>query len=194
MTRAGLIEALQRKAAEDVAALWRDARAAAEQLRLDAARAIEEQRRALAEQAAVTARRLDRAAAAQVEREVRDARTVAASALAERLYALALAELPRLGTERQATLFAALAAELPSLAWQRLRVNPADEQAARRLFPNSEVECDGAIGGGLEAEADGGRIRVNNTLAARLENAWPDLLPGLVASIFAESQGHGTAA
>jgi vacuolar-type H+-ATPase subunit E/Vma4 len=194
VTRAGLIEALQRKAAEDVEALWRDARAEADRLRLEAARGIEEQRRAAAEQAAAAAGRLARAVAAQAERDVRDSRTDAASALATRLYGLARAELPRLAAERRGTLFAALTAELPSLAWQKLRVNPADESAARRQFPQAEVDGDPTVAGGVDAEADSGRIRVNNTLDARLETAWPDILPGLIASILTESADHGTPA
>jgi hypothetical protein len=191
VTRAGLIDALQRKAAEDVDALWRDARAAADQLRLDAAREIEEQRRAGAQQVAATARRLEWAAMTDARRAARDRRMSAASALGARLHGLARAALPRLRAERPDTLFTGLAAELPALAWQNLRVNPADEPLARRLFPQAQVTRDATVAGGVDAEADSGRIRVDNTLEARLETAWDDLLPGLIARIFAESPEHG---
>jgi hypothetical protein len=97
----------------------------------------------------------------------------AAIALAERLHGLALAELPHLRAQNPERLFSALAAELPALAWQKVRVNPADDALARQHFPQAHVECDTQISGGMETEAEGGRIRVNNTLEARLETVWP---------------------
>jgi vacuolar-type H+-ATPase subunit E/Vma4 len=42
----------------------------------------------------------------------------------------------------------------------------------------------------MEVEAEAGRIRVSNTLEARLATAWPDVLPGLIAKVLAESSSH----
>jgi len=109
-------------------------------------------------------------------------------------YQAAIAGNPRLRKAGAEAGFAALAAELPASEWRRLRVNPADESAARRLFPMAEVEGEPTIAGGLRAEADGGRIAVDNSLEARLETAWPDLLPGLIRSIDTESSDHRPAA
>jgi len=38
----------------------------------------------------------------------------------------------------------------------------------------------------METEAEGGRIRVYNTLEVRLETVWPELLSGLIATILSE--------
>ncbi len=186
MSRAGLIQALQQGTAEETAALWRDTRAEADKLRLDAAREIDAGRLATAQQVAAEAQRTEQAAIAAAEREGGDIRVSARIALAERLHGLALAELPHLRAQAAEKLFSALAAELPALAWQKVRVNPADEALARQHFPQAQVECDTAISGGMETEAEGGRIRVNNTLEARLETFWPELVSGLIATILAE--------
>ena len=187
MSRAGLIQALQRGAAEDTARLWSDATAEADKLRLEAAREIDAERLATAQQAAATARQIEQAATAAAEREARDIRMSAAIALAERLHGLALAELPNLRAQNPEGLFSALAAELPALAWRKVRVNPADEILARQHLPQAQVECDTQISGGMETEAEGGRIRVNNTLEARLESAWPELLSGLITTILRDT-------
>jgi len=190
VSRAGLIQTLQQGAAEDTAALWRDARAEADKLRLEAAREIDAERLATAQQVAATGQRIEQAATAAAEREARDIRMSAAIALAERLHGLALAELPKLRAQNPERLFSALAAELPTLAWQKVRVNPADETLARQHFPQARVECDAQISGGMETEVEGGRIRVNNTLEARLETVWPELLSGLIATILPEASDH----
>lgn len=189
-----MIQTLQQRAAEDVAALWRDARAEAEQRRLEATREIDAERLASAQHVAVTAQQVEQAAIADAERDARDLRMAAAIALAERLHGLARVELLNLRTPRPERLFAALAAELPARPWQKVRVNPADEALARQRFPETQVECDAHISGGMEAEAEGGRIRVNNTLEARLEAVWPEVLSGLIATILAEVSHDQSAA
>jgi vacuolar-type H+-ATPase subunit E/Vma4 len=190
VSRAALIDDLRRKAAEDAEAVWRDAKAAAEKVRLEAARQIDEQRASVTADCAATARRLEEAATAEAERKARDIRVTASTTLADRLRGLAGAELERIRQEGTARLFATLASELPVLRWQRVRVNPADRQIARALFPEAEIECDAGIAGGMAVETEEGRIRVSNTLETRLETAWPDILPGLVADILEEFPDH----
>jgi vacuolar-type H+-ATPase subunit E/Vma4 len=187
VSRAGLIQTLQQGATEETAALWGDARAEADKLRLEAAREIDAERLATAQQVAATAQRIEQAETAAAEREARDIRMSARIALAERLHGLALAELPNLRAQNPERLFSALAAELPALAWQKVRVNPADESLAREHFPQAHVERDTQISGGMETEAEGGRIRVNNTLEARLETVWPELLSRLIVTILPEA-------
>ena len=194
MSRAALIEDLRRKAAEDAEAVWRDAKAEAEKARLDAAREIEEQRTSVAAEVAATARRLEEAGTAEAERNAREIRMTAATTLANRLHGLARAELASFRQQGAERLFAALSAELPPVPWQRVRVSPADQPLARARFPEAVVECDASIAGGMAVEAEEGRIRVGNTLETRLESAWPDILPGLVADILEESPGHRPAA
>jgi vacuolar-type H+-ATPase subunit E/Vma4 len=190
VSREGLIQTLQQEAAEDTAALWSRARAESDKLRLEAAREIDAERLAAAQQVAAAARRMEQAATAAADREARDIRMSTRIELAERLHGLARAELPNVRAQNAEKLFRALAAELPALEWQKVRVNPADETFARQLLPQAQVECDTRISGGMETEAEGGRIRVNNTLEARLETAWPELLSGLMAAILREASGH----
>lgn len=194
MSRVALIEDLRRKAAEDSEALWRDAKAEAEKYRLEAAREIEDRRSGDSARRAATARRLEEAAASLAQREAREILAKAATALADRLRALARAELERIRQQGADDLFEALASELPDRQWQRVHVNPADQQRARARFPRADVVCDAGIAGGMAVEAEDGRIRVSNTLEARLETAWPDILPGLVEGILAETADHRTAA
>jgi vacuolar-type H+-ATPase subunit E/Vma4 len=194
VSRAALIEDLRRKAAEDSEALWRDAKAEAEKCRLEAAREIEDRRARDSAQGAVTVRRLEEAAASRAQREAREILAKAATALAERLRGHARAELGRFRQEGADGLFEALATELPHRQWQRVSVNPADQQLARARFPQAEIVCNAGIAGGMVVEAEEGRIRVTNTLEARLETAWPDILPGLVEGILAETPDHRTAA
>ena len=193
MSRAGLIEALRRNAAQEADALWRDARAEADKRRLQTDREVEAQRVAIARQSASAAQRFERSAITEAELQAQDIRSRAVAELSERLYRLATAELRRLREQQGEGLFDVLAAELPALAWQRARVNPADETLARRAFPQAHIECDGVISGGMEVEAQDGRIRVSNTLETRLEEAWPELLPDLTAAVCPESSAHRTA-
>ena len=194
MSRAGLIQTLRQGAAEEQAALWNDARGEADRVRLEAAAEIDAQRRAAEAQTAATVRRIEQEATGTAEREARDLRMSARIALAEKLKALAIAELPNLRTQNPEELFVALTAELPAYAWRKVRVNPADEAYARTRFPQAQIECDARISGGMEAEAEGGRIRVNNTLDARLETAWPELLSDLIAAILPETSDHESSA
>jgi len=190
MSRAALIESLQRQAAEDAEAVWREAKADAEKYRHEMAQVLEQERTQSHQTSAATARRLEEAATVEAQHRAREITVNAAIALAERLHRLALAELARLRIEDAEQFFVALARELPTHAWQTVRVNPADQDRARQNFPGADVVCDEAITGGMEVEAEAGRIRVSNTLEARLATAWPDVLPGLIANILAESFSH----
>jgi vacuolar-type H+-ATPase subunit E/Vma4 len=194
MGRAALVESLRARAAEDVQALWRDVRASAEAYRAELSGELVKQQDRDASAAAMAAARLEEDALVEARHRAREVRAQAALEVAGRLHDLALAELPRLRREGGAALFGALAGELPRCEWSRVTVNPADRELARTRFPQAEVRCDERICGGLEAEADSGRIRVSNTLETRLATAWPDILAGLVAGLLPASDSHGTAA
>jgi len=193
MGREALIESLRNRATEDVEALWRDVRAQAEAYRLELAHALERQRVREAQAAAALERQLQDDATAEARHRAREIRTQAVLVLADRLYRLAIMQLPTMRVANGLELFQALARELPQRDWQRVRVNPADREAASERFPSAEVVCDPAICGGLHVEADGGRIRVSNTLETRLETAWPDVLPRLINDLPGEPDGHRTA-
>ena len=194
MSREALIDSLRAKAAEDAEAIWRDARADAEKCRREMAQSLERRREERLQAAAAVARRLDDEATAAAQHLAREMRTNAAIVLADRLQQVARTELPALRGEAPERLFAALANELPDREWQRVTVNRADRDLARQRFPRAEIVCDEAVTGGMEVEAEQGRIRVSNSLETRLATAWPDLLPALIQDVLAQSHGHPPAA
>lgn len=178
-----LIDALRREGAEKAAAIRKEAETEAEALRRQTAERIDSLRAEYARRSEAACAAIRRDILAEAERKARQLRLTAEHSLATRLLELARKALPGLRDERQGETFAALAAELPPLQWGRVRVNPADEAMARRLFADAEIETDAAAVGGMEAEASGGRFRVVNTLEKRLERGWPELLPRLLAAI-----------
>jgi len=100
--------------------------------------------------------------------------------LDEQAQQLAANWLAKLATDTQRTaLFEALAAELPKGEWQELRVAAGDERNARRRFPKARVLVDAETVCGLQAEAAGGRIQIDNRLETRLRRAWPELMTRL---------------
>ncbi len=187
MSQAALIEALRHKGERDAEALWEDARARALARKDDSARAIEQRRSEIEQEMEAIAKGFERAGAAEAQHAARRIRLTASTALAGRLLSLALTSLPKFRDEQYEQRFAALAGELPPRAWQRVRVNPADQRLAETHFPQAQVACDEAIVGGAEVETEDGRIRISNTLETRLRTAWPDILPGLIHHIFEEA-------
>ncbi|HSP16561.1 MAG TPA: V-type ATP synthase subunit E [Thermoanaerobaculia bacterium] len=178
-----LTQALRRKAKEDAEAVWQKARADAESHRAAKARAYEEQRARAAEQLAAVSAELARRANSDAERGARRILATSKAALSDRLYRLAV---ETLGGLRDSELFEALAAELPARVWERVRVHPADQSIALKLFPRAEVVCDPGIAGGMDVEVEQGRVRIINTLEARLQAAWPEILPALMKDVLEE--------
>ena len=183
-----LIEAITREGEEKIAELRREAGAEGERIRTSAAAGIEVVREEASRRlAAATAEAMGEAEVRGVE-EGRRIRTEAEQALAERLYRLARCSLGRLRVDPD-RLFTLLAAELPAADWERVAVNPADRAVAGRTFPGAAIVDEPAITGGCEAEAEGGRIRIVNTLEKRLERGWPELLPEIVRSLTGDGEG-----
>lgn len=187
MGREALLQSLRAKAEEDRAALWRDARRAADELRAELAQRADQEREARAAALATLRRAIDDEAEATATRRRRERDAAVAVALVEHCRQLAVEELARLRDELGDEAFLRLAAELPALDWQHVAVNPADEALARSRFPQARVSCDPSIHGGLDVATRDDRIRVSNTLDTRLATAWPDLLPRLLADL-----RHGT--
>lgn len=103
--------------------------------------------------------------------------------LAKRLHERARASIGKLREERYESFFRELAAESMGIAWSEVRVNPADAELAARHFHPAVIATDPAITGGFEAATPGGEITWINTLERRLDRAWPDLLPRMVAEL-----------
>lgn len=194
MARTELIESLRDAASRDVQALWDEARSAAVCRRAELDAALEQEQRRLDESLAAEVRAVGLQAGADAEQGARAARAAATVRLADRLLALACGELPTLAAESRGAAFGALAAELPPCRWQLVRVNPGDAALAADHFPEAAVETDPAISGGMEVACEDGRIAVSNSLETRLANAWPDLLPGVLAEIAETGSNHGRTA
>ncbi|MCM2358106.1 MAG: V-type ATP synthase subunit E [Geobacteraceae bacterium] len=183
-----LIEALRKEGDEKCAAIRREAEAESERIVSAAAAEIGRLREEYARRRADACAAETAAILAEAASRGRLVRLAAESALAERVYGLACGALPLLREEEYGALFAALARELPPCQWETVRVNPADEQLARSLFPRAAVITDGALVGGFEVTAAEGGMRVVNTLEKRLERGWPELLPGLFKDIYKSAE------
>jgi len=192
--RTALIDSLREKAAEDAEAAWTAVRDEADGLRAGFSAALDQERTRLSGLAGAEARRRGEQQLAEARRQARALRMEAAVRLAAQLRQLAEEELPALGRQGGEQLFKQLAGELPPRSWENVRVHPADATLAQARFPDAGLTSDDSISGGLEVTAEDGRVRLANTLEARLDAAWPDLLPELVAEVFATAGEHGSAA
>jgi V/A-type H+-transporting ATPase subunit E len=176
-----LIDSLKKEGDEKVLGIWREAEeeagriCAGVSLRLGAARRKADEDRSGDE----NLRRL----LLEAETRARLVRLASADKLSRRLYARAVESLPVLRTQQYEAVFERLALGLPAADWQIVRVNPADKERAGKLFPRARIVTDISIAGGMDVEAEEGRIRVINTLEKRLERIWPRLLPELLADV-----------
>lgn len=178
-----LKRALVREAEERIRGLWSGAEAEIAELRDALA-----ERNHLAD--SESARKREKALATlraesqQRSTEIRRRACLEAEArLLERLQGLARELLPALVAEQRGRWFAALAEELPDHAWQDVRVHPDDRQQAEKLFLKAVVKADDDIAGGLIVHGEAGRVRVDNSLAKRLERLWPELISRLIGRI-----------
>lgn len=178
-----LLAALRHEGEKKASAIREEAEAEAARLKAEAAGRLEELRKRHAQEQAAAGEAEACAILAEAERSVRRIRLSATERLAQRLGKLALALLPTLRGAKGVELLNRLAAELPPREWEKLKVNPADLEQAKALFPSAFIEGDPEVCGGLVAWAKGGELLVVNTLEKRLERAWPELLPLLLKEV-----------
>ncbi len=119
-------------------------------------------------------------------------RLVSEDRLSERLYVLAVSSLHLLREDGNGDIFQRLALEIPSFEWDSVKVSQNDLDIAKEFFRGAEIVADSNITGGMEAEAGEGRVRVANTFEKRLERAWPQMLPGLIADLKKEVMDDGS--
>lgn len=189
MGHESLLQALRRKGEEKAREIWERAEVEAARLRAEAARQIKERRSRAGREQAEAAAEVSRSLRREAERQVQALRLEVRNVLADRLHQAAKETLVQLRGRNYPELYATLAEELPPFSWSRVRVNPADEDLARKYFPEAEIVCDPNISAGMEVEGDQGRIRLDNTLEKRLERAWERILPALLEDLFREVEG-----
>lgn len=190
---------------ELIASLRADARERIRQKRIEAERQAEEFSQMLTRKREERRREYDARLTAEVRRdragiisrarlEARKILLGAERKLLDRLRALALKSLRELREGGGEELLAALSAELPALHWETVRINAADEAAARNLFPESQIIVDDSISGGVDVATGENRIRVNNTLEIRLKRHWEGMLRPLLDEIHQQgSEFHDAA-
>lgn len=174
MALADILRAMEQEVEEQIARLQEQAAAAAAQIRAQAeseAEVIRERHRRemLLPLQHERARRLNRA-------RLEALRTI--SRARETLFAEALAcARERLAQLRADPAYAKILRALTQEALAQLddavilRADPRDEKILREFLPQVEIEADLQTWGGVEARTGDGRIRVVNTLEARLEQA-----------------------
>lgn len=185
-----LIESLRKEADDKIREIRREAEKEAERIRADISLRLE-------------ALKQDNAAGKSSEEEsakvILDAQNRARiisltseESLSARLYSLAVSSLRIMRQQRYEDIFQKLVLELPSSVWQKVRINPDDTELAKKFIPDAEMITDSNIAGGMEVEAEGGSVRIVNTLEKRLERSWHLMLPALIDDIYREVTGNGT--
>lgn len=127
------------------------------------------------------------------QNRVRMIRLSSEDRLSSRLYSLAASSLHMLRIQGYGDIFHRLVLELPSHVWRNVRINPEDSGLAQKFFPDAEIIPDSNVTGGMEVEAEGGGVRIINTLEKRVERAWPLMLPLLMNDIHRKVTENGTA-
>ena len=176
--------ALLREAENRARSLWQTAEAVVEERR----RAVEKE---ISRNESEATKRLEEAAEAErkailfsAQQKADDRRLRATADLCERIKKLADRLLPQLAVQEGPALWTALLNELPDIAWGTVWVCPEDKSLAEQSLPGVRITEQSGLGGGLVVATMDGRIKVDNSLLCRLNRAWPDLLPKLIAEVY----------
>jgi len=185
-----LIESLRKGGDDKIRLLWKEAESEADAIRADTVRKVAETREKHEKRLAAAADEAQGNVLSEAESEARALRLRAERTLAERFFSLALSQLKELRNDNYGNVFTMLAGEIPGLQWEKIRVSQQDSETAQHLFPESHIESDTGISGGLEAVSNDGKIRIINTFEKRLERAWEGILPLLIKDLYRESVTH----
>jgi V/A-type H+-transporting ATPase subunit E len=186
MSSKELIESLRRSGDEKIRLLTQEAEQEAGAVRTTATARIEGLRKRYADQLSAATGEETIRALAEAANRARALKLAAEKVLSERLLSASRTALQQLRDARYPAIFEKMVLELPSLAWNLVRVHPADVNLARKYFPEAEIVPVEAISGGIDVTIRDGTIRVINTLEKRLERAWNELLPPMVKDAYRE--------
>ncbi len=186
MSSKELIESLRRSGDEKIRLLRQEAEQEAGTVRTTATARIEGLRKRYADQLSTATGEETIRALAEAANRARALKLAAEKVLSERLLSASRAALQQLRGATYPAIFEKMVLELPSLAWNLVRVHPADVNLARKYFPEAEIVPVETISGGVDVTIRDGTIRVINTLEKRLERAWNELLPPMVKDAYRE--------
>ncbi len=186
MSSRELIESLRRSGDEKIRLLRQEAEQEAEAARKAATARLGEERKRYADRLSAATGEETIRALAEAGNKARTLRLAAEKVLSERLLSAARAAVHQLRGPMYPALFEKMVLELPSLAWNLVRVNPADVSLAKKYFPDAEIVPVETISGGVDVTIRDGTIRVINTLEKRLDRAWNELLPLMVRDAYRE--------
>jgi V/A-type H+-transporting ATPase subunit E len=186
MSSKELIESLRRSGDEKIRLLRQEAEQEAGAVRTTATARIEGLRKRYADQLSAATGEETIRALAEAANRARALKLAAEKVLSERLLSSSRAALQQLRGATYPAIFEKMVLELPSLAWNLVRVHPADVNLARKYFPEAEIVPVETITGGIDVTIRDGTIRVINTLEKRLERAWNELLPPMVKDAYRE--------
>ncbi|PLX79614.1 MAG: hypothetical protein C0615_02210 [Desulfuromonas sp.] len=183
MGREELARALRQKGEQEI-----------ESLRKKAESEVEDYRRQREQETARQVLTCDREAEHCAEQECRQlawrtlkrTRKIRLRALKEidlRLRQLARDELTRLDAKSRADSFVASLQQIPQGDWQQVTVHPDDRAAANKDFPNCRIMTDEAVIGGVVVESADAKVRVDSSLAGRLEKIWPELSGRIIVEL-----------
>lgn len=180
-----LVTALKQKEEAKVESVWNAAREEAKKIEKDTALRLDEIQGQAASAEALKNKSAQKSILAKAHQKASDMRALARQKLTDDIEKSGLKILPLLREDNYQKLFVILAKELPAIAWEKVRVNPADEFLAKRFFPDEAIVCDSTIVGGLEVSSNDGRLRIVNTLEKRLERGWSSILPSILKELMA---------
>src|SRR5574340_1230475 len=144
-----LIDSLKKAADERIKKIWSEAEAEAGELMAGSRRRLDQLREDLERKQSLMNRERANQAVSEANRRARAVKLASEKDILDRLHAIASSCLPALRGKSYPEHFVKMVRELPRLAWQTVRVNPADVALAKKQFPDAEAVPDPAIGGGM---------------------------------------------
>jgi vacuolar-type H+-ATPase subunit E/Vma4 len=181
-----LIASIQKDARDRISAIRNEAESEMDKIRKELSAKIDRLREEHGKLQEESMKILEERAESGRERLIRGIRLSAEKSAADRLFPLALSCLQELRDEQYKDTFHSLAEELPSLQWNQVRVNDKDRDAARACFPESPIQGDNSITGGMVVALDGMKISISNTFEKRLARAWEEILPPIMRDVYKE--------
>jgi len=189
-----LLNSLRENEHKQIDDIWKTANKEADSLRSQVAEALDAVTKKHAEQLAAACHKSTGLIFLEAENKAQSQKLLAYQALERAARRAADRELSSLRTRNYQAVFTRLVRELPGCRWEKILVNPADQELAAKFFAPDIILPDPDISGGLLAFAKGGKIMIDNTFEKRLERIWPEIFPAIIKKIEKKYGGPGNVA